>query len=77
VGSHIVAAKGHDTDGLAGVVLSQRGQASFNMLYVRAVSADKQDQQRLLASIIVAESGAVVPSSSMVDSVSAMGKPPH
>ena len=64
------------------------GQTLLDVLHVGAVGADEHDQQGLLAAEIVAadglagdnvgerEVGAVVPSSSMVDSVSAISFPP-
>ena len=54
VADYIVAADGHDAHGLAYVVLSQRGQASLNVLHVGAVSAHEHDQKRLFAAKDVA-----------------------
>jgi len=80
----VVAADGDDVDGAGGVVGSQLRQALFDVLDVGAVGADEEDEQGLVAETGEADSlpettsgrekpGAVVPSSSMVDSVSAMG----
>jgi len=45
----VVAADGDDVDGLGDVVASQVRQAPFDVLDVGAVSADEEDEKRLLA----------------------------